>query len=959
MIRHLSIDIETYSSVSIRDAGLYKYVQSGDFKVLLFAYSFDGEYPKIIDLAQGEHIPLDVQIALFSPEVIKHAYNAAFEWYCLSKHFQVRAQEKWLSQWRCTMVHGLYCGMIGGLGKVGEALGLPADKQKDRIGSSLIQKFCVPGKTGKPVSPEQEPEKWALFKKYCIQDVVTEMEVERRLSAFPIPDTVQAEWEQDMRVNAAGVRLDMDLAEGAVAFSDAETAGLLAQAKAVTGLSNPNSPAQLKAWIGDNLGEVPSSLSKAAVEELLDREDLPPKVRAALELRQKLGKTSVSKYKAMLDCVCPDGRIRGLLQFYGASRTGRWAGRLVQMQNLPRNYIEELDYARDLVKTGRVDELSLVFGNVPDTLSQLIRTAFIPAEGHRFVVADFSAIEARVIAWLAGEQWRMQAFADGEDIYCASASRIYGVPVVKHGENGHLRQKGKIAELACIAEGQLVLTNHGLVPIEQVTTDDLLWDGGGWVKHDGVIYKGEREVITYEGLTATPDHLVWIRGESRPVHFGTAAACGAHLVQSGNGRHAVRLGEDHRPGEKVEQNMEQVLRPDRMQELWVGTVDDSGKPYTRNIKRLSAVLSAEADPEMAGQEAHSSKAKMRKSKRRRVCKLRRPRHSLSISKRYGCGTISDRGVRASGSGNGDRPDRRQRGLCSGQYPLCDAHEKQSKQAHNSSDRVRPALLAIQLHSYYPEAVERYDAGGNHSGCRGRSDGAPEVLETDLRTARVYDIRNAGEHHRFTVSGKLVHNCGYGGSVGAMKAMGGANLTDEELKQIVDDWRKASPNIPRLWYRLENAAMDAIRTGAPVMANGLVFRYEGTPEGLRFLTVQLPSGRKLFYCNPFFAPNRFGNDSIHYYGVNTGSWGELETYGGKLTENVVQAIARDCLAFAMKNIKAAGYRIVMHIHDEVILDVPEERADLDTVCKLMCQPIPWAEGLLLNADGFVGDYYKKD
>lgn len=649
-MRHMSIDIETYSSISIRDAGLYRYVQSGDFKVLLFAYSFDGEYPNIIDLAQGEQIPLDVQTALFSPEVIKHAYNAAFEWYCLSKHFQVKASEKWLSQWRCTMVHGLYCGMIGGLGKVGEALGLPADKQKDRIGGSLIQKFCVPGKNGKPVSPAQEPEKWALFKKYCIQDVVTEMEVERRLSAFPIPDTVQAEWEQDMRVNAAGVRLDMDLAEGAVAFSDAETDGLLAQAKAVTGLSNPNSPAQLKAWIGDNLGEVPSSLSKAAVEELLDREDLPPKVRAALELRQKLGKTSVSKYKAMLDCVCPDGRIRGLLQFYGASRTGRWAGRLVQMQNLPRNYIEGLDYARDLVKTGRVDELSLVFGNVPDTLSQLIRTAFIPADGHKFVVADFSAIEARVIAWLAGEQWRMQAFANGEDIYCASASRIYGVPVVKHGENGHLRQKGKVAELAC---------------------------------------------------------------------------------------------------------------------------------------------------------------------------------------------------------------------------------------------------------------------------------------------------------------------GYGGSVGAMKAMGGANLTDEELKQIVDDWRKASPNIVRLWYRLENTAMDAIRTGVPVMANGLVFRYEGTPEGLRFLTIQLPSGRKLFYCNPFFGLNRFGNESIHYYGANTGKWAELETYGGKLTENVVQAIARDCLAITLQRIEAAGYAIVMHIHDEAILDVPADKADLDAVCEIMRQPIPWAPGLLLNAAGFVGDYYKKD
>ena len=665
----MSIDIETYSSVNIKDAGLYRYVQSGDFKVLLFAYSFDGEYPKIIDLAQGEQIPLDVQIALFSPDVIKHAYNAAFEWYCLSKHFQVRAQEKWLCQWRCTMVHGLYCGLIGGLGKIGEALGLPADKQKDRIGSSLIQKFCVPGKNGKPVTPAQEPEKWALFKKYCVQDVVTEMEVERRLSAFPIPDTVQAEWEQDMRINATGVRLDMDLAEGAKAYADAELEGLKTQFQALTGV-NPKSPAQVKAWLSDQLGEEISSTNKATVEELLEREDLPLKVRKALELRQRLGKTSVSKYKAMLKCVCPDGRIRGLLQFYGASRTGRWAGRLVQMQNLPRNYIEELDYARDLVKTGRVDELAFVFGNVPDTLSQLIRTAFIPAEGHRFVVADFSAIEARVIAWLAGEQWRMQAFANGEDIYCASASRIYGVPVVKHGENGHLRQKGKIAELAC---------------------------------------------------------------------------------------------------------------------------------------------------------------------------------------------------------------------------------------------------------------------------------------------------------------------GYGGSVGAMKAMGGANLTDEELKQIVDDWRKASPNIVRLWYQLEQAAMDAIRTGQAVGAHGLFFRYElaetaptfaegigrqmpaGAPrtEGLRFLTIRLPSGRKLFYCNPFFGLNRFGNESLHYWGANTGNWRELETYGGKITENVVQAIARDCLAAAMKNIEAAGYQIVMHIHDEVILDAPADRADLDTVCKLMCQPIPWAAGLLLNADGFVGDYYKKD
>ena len=648
----MSIDIETYSSVNIKDAGLYKYVQSGDFKVLLFAYAFDGSMPVVIDLAQGEQIPMDVQVALFSPEVTKHAYNAAFEWYCLSKHFHVSDTAAWLSQWCCTMVHGLCCGLIGGLTKVGEALGLPKDKQKDKIGSSLIQKFCVPGKNGRPVSPAQEPEKWELFKGYCKQDVVTEMEVESRLSAFPMPGFVQRQWEQDMRVNLAGVRLDMDLAEGAVAFSDAETDDLMLQAKALTGLSNPNSPAQLKRWIADQIGEMPTSLSKAAVEELLSREDLPPKVGAALELRQKLGKTSVSKYKAMLDCVCADGRIRGLLQFYGASRTGRWAGRLVQMQNLPRNYIEELDYARELVKARRVQELSLVFGNVPDTLSQLIRTAFIPAEGHKFVVADFSAIEARVIAWLAGEEWRTEAFANGEDIYCASASRIFGVPVVKHGENGHLRQKGKIAELAC---------------------------------------------------------------------------------------------------------------------------------------------------------------------------------------------------------------------------------------------------------------------------------------------------------------------GYGGSVGAMKAMGGdsLNLTDVELKQIVDDWRKASPNIVRLWYELENAALDVCVHGMPVEAAGRVFRLEWAREDLRFLTIQLPTGRKLYYCNPYIGEDRFGKPSLHYWGANTGNWCDLETYGGKLTENVVQAIARDCLAAALQRIEDAGYRIVMHIHDEVILDVPEERADLDEICRLMCEPIDWAPGLLLSADGFVGDYYKKD
>ena len=554
------------------------------------------------------------------------------------------------------MIHGLYCGLVGGLGKVGEALGLPEDKQKDKIGGTLIQLFCKPGKKGR-VTPKQEPQKWHLFREYCKQDVRTEMEIGRRLSAFPVPDFVQHEWEQDTRINLAGVWLDMDLAEGAIAYSTAEKDALLQEARTVTGLGNPNSPAQLKAWLERQLGTEIPSLSKEAVADMLDEEDLPIRARRALELRQRLGKTSVSKYQAMIGCVCRDGRMRGLLQFYGASRTGRWAGRLVQVQNLPRNYIEELDYARDLVKQGDVFGLQFAFGNIPDTLSQLIRTAFIPAEGHTFVVADFSAIEARVISWLAGESWRLQVFRTHGKIYEASASQMFSVPIekIKKGNPEYaLRAKGKVAELA------------------------LGYNGG--------------------------------------------------------------------------------------------------------------------------------------------------------------------------------------------------------------------------------------------------------------------------------SGALIN-------MGALK-MG---LTEDELPEIVDRWRRANPNIKRLWYELGDAAMQAVTTGRQTGTHGLLFALEGDYySGLRFLTVLLPSGRKLYYANPFIGANRFGNPSIHYYGGKTGGkWGELETYGGKLTENIVQAIARDCLAITLNRVEQAGYQTVMHIHDEVVLDVPTDRADLDAVVELMRQPIPWAPDLPLNAAGFTGMYYKKD
>lgn len=663
-MKHLNIDIETYSSVDIKKSGLYKYVQSEDFQIMLFAYSIDGGEVKIVDLMKNETIPFDIKKAMLSPKVTKHAFNAAFEWYCLSKHLQILNPNIWLSQWRCTMIHGLYCGYPGSLAAIGAALGMPEDKKKMGIGKRLIDIFCKPCKPTKTnggrtrTMPHHEPEKWEIFKDYCKQDVVTEMEADQRLSFWQVPDDVQKQWELDMRINAFGTKIDTDLVNGALHCSEAITESLMGRAREITGLDNPNSDTQLKSWTEKRLGiEIPS-LDKKNLAGLLETE-LPDDVREALNIRKELGKTSVTKYKAMENTVCADGRVRGLLQFYGANRTGRWAGRLVQVQNLPRNYLENLSLARDVVKKKDSDGLKFLFGSVPDTLSQLIRTAFIPSEGHKFVVADFSAIEARVIAWLAGEEWRQEVFRTHGKIYEASASAMFGVPIekIKKGNPEYaLRAKGKVAELAL---------------------------------------------------------------------------------------------------------------------------------------------------------------------------------------------------------------------------------------------------------------------------------------------------------------------GYQGSAGALVQMGALDmkLSEDELPDIVRRWRASNKRIVALWYAAENAALECMRTAKQTGINkGIIFSREADViHGLDFLTVTLPSGRKLFYAHPYLAPNAWGNDSLHYTGMNQTSkkWCELETYGGKLVENIVQAIARDCLAVAMERLQKNGFNIVMHIHDEAVIDCPAESADLNRACEIMCEPIPWADGLLLKAAGFIGDYYMKD
>lgn len=457
MAKNLSIDIETYSSVDLTKSGLYKYVQPSDFEILLFAYSFDDEPVEVVDLTQkGRTLPQRVLWALQDPNVKKTAFNAAFEWYCINKFFVSP-----LEQWACTMVHAYYAGYAGGLGLVAEAMGMPPDKKKDTAGKALIKLFCCPnGKKTKKhpydrVLPKHEPEKWQLFIEYCRQDVVVEKAIKERLDKYPLPEQEQRYWIMDQAINSGGVGTAMPLIDGALYIKDAVEQELKENIRAITGTDNPNSDDQVKAWIFETAGIEVKSLEKKVVEDVLDAVSAFPEVVTVLNLRKQLKKSSLAKYATLKDGTCADGRFRGMLQFYGA-KTGRWAGRAVQPQNLPRNYMATLDTARELVMQKNVEGLKMIYGNVQDTASQLIRTAFVPVEGCIFAVADYSAIEARVIAWLAGENWKLDVFRTHGKIYEASASAMFGVPlekITKGNPEYELRAKGKVAELALGYQG--------------------------------------------------------------------------------------------------------------------------------------------------------------------------------------------------------------------------------------------------------------------------------------------------------------------------------------------------------------------------------------------------------------------------------------------------------------------------------------------------------------------------
>ena len=782
----MGIDIETYSSAPLPKCGVYCYCDAPDFEILLFSYAFDDEPVQTIDLASSETLPKKVISALEDPNIIKVAYNAQFERVCLSRYLG-----HWLDprQWRCTMVMAAYLTLPGRLADAAVALGTTEKKMEE--GKDLIRYFSVPCKPTKTNGgrtrnlPTDAPDKWAVYRQYNAQDVETERAIRKALEKYPLPEQ---EWELyalDQQINDRGVRVDKKLVKNAIAVDAVFAQAAYQRAKELTGLKNPGSVNQLKAWLADQDMPIESLARKIVQEKAAQTNGI---VAELLNLRLELSKTSVKKYEAMARCVCRDGRVHGLLQFYGANRTGRWAGRLVQVQNLPQNHLPDLELARDIVKIGDEELLDTLFASVPGTLSELIRTAFIPRDGCRFLVADFSAIEARVLAWLANEEWVLEEFRGKGKIYEATASRMFHIPqesIVKGNPNYEYRQKGKQATLSCIAEGQLVLTDHGLIRIEHVKPHHRLWDGENWVSHEGVVYQGQKEVMTYDGLTATVDHLVWIEGQARPVYFGLAAASGARLIRTEYCGQAIRMGMPRSATAQEEQN---------------------------------------------------------------------------------------------------------------DHPLGIAHR---------------------------------------------------------RTARLYDIRNAGPHHRFTVSGRLVHNCGYGGGVGALKAMG-AKMPEEEMQPLVDAWRAANPNIVAFWNALDRAARTVIRRKTSARIGKVALYWQDDKMFMR-----LPSGRNLCYQSPHFTENRFGSDAIGYYAPNAaGQMVAQETFGGKLAENATQAIARDILAHALLTLEKSGYPVVFHVHDEAVIEKPIGQGSLEEACRLMAIAPDWAEDLPLRADGYECAYYRK-
>lgn len=955
----LWIDIETYSPVDLAKAGVYKYTEHPDWRILMCSWALnDGE----VHRAEGHEAILKIP-GLFDRKILKIAHNASFERVNLSR---LKSRNKFLppEQFFDTAALARAWGLPASLKDFALAMGAG---EKDEAGTRLINLFSKPNRKGERVTAEEKPEDWAAFGAYCDQDVETMRDAAKRLNrGFPrMEDFV---YDEDQRINDRGVRVDVELAKAAERCFKDNRAEALKEIEGIAGVDNGNSVAQLRAWLKER-GVDTEDLRKDTVKELLEGE-IPDDVRRVLTLRQECAVSAAAKFTAAIRATNDDGRLRGTMQYFGAS-TGRFAGRLIQFQNLARDGFKAPDGGYDTEAEGRAVDRLLEGGSVPSPeLKKLIRPLLMGP----FVVCDYSSIEPRVLAWLAGEQWMIDAFNNHEDIYVATAERMGGV------ERGFDRQKGKVATLACLPGSSRILTNRGLVPLRNVRISDKVWDGSRFTRHGGVVCRGRRRVITYDGLTATPDHTVWTwsLGAPRQVRFDDAAASGSRLVQSGSGRTPLRVGGDPDRRASIHGRLEHPHGSDSMHGLRKCAVDELHEPEVGEVEGVLALQSPSKDPQEAGSGADSGEAAMHQPEGQAVRPLRRPGYHLRL--RFGHRS------RPVDSGEPGAVSRRTRTRSGGQQSR--VHPRKPAMGHPSAEpgeqKVHPVggvpsrRVAVRGEHRPTQALRRLFERRNLPASRVGSDAQAQGVASDPTAVGVYDIRNAGPQHRYTAEGVLVHNCGYRGGVGAMLAMGGRkvlppNAPEDEvrrrLKEIVDAWRNHSPAVRRFWSQLERI----INTGGAVDTGLISIEVKGQDR-----YVWLPSKRPIVYRGltrrwkqPLDVDGTpLGPARLVPHVLNTGGDRARVPYkplhGGIITENIVQAVARDILVLALRNLEEAGWPVVTHIHDEVVCEIPADKRTLDEdvlvaeVSEIMCRPPYWADDdLVIKAAGYTCRRYHKE
>lgn len=957
-MRTLAIDLETYSSNDIKYS-VYKYVEAPDFEILLFAYAFDDDPVRVVDLAQGETLPDDVKAALYDKDVLKTAFNANFEINCLRKYFPDLPEE----QWECDRILSLYNSYPPHLAAVAKAMHFDEDRQKDTRGKALIRYFCLPGKPTKANGgrtrnyPKDAPDKWRVFKEYNRQDVVVERAIRDKLVNLRPPDFEHENWLIDQSINRNGIMVNQTLVDNAIRLSGEYREKLLARAMKITGLDNPNSPLQVKGWLEERLGCAVDSLSKAAVADML-AEDIPGDVREMLSIRQKISKSSIKKYDAMRMAACQDSRIRGMFQFYGAARTGRFAGRIVQLQNLPRNSMPDLDLARSMVLDGDLDTMELCYDDVQDVLSQLIRTALEAPPGKRFIVADFSAIEARVIAWLAGEEWEMKAFAEGKDIYCATASAMFGVPVVKHGVNGELRQKGKVAVLACGYGGGIGALKAMGADKMGLTDDELQTVVRKWREASPHIVKlwADVENAAMNAVSGIPTTI-----KQKNLHFHVEDD--ALYIELPSGRHLVylhpHLGQNRFGSDAI---LYTGLGGSKTTAGRWGTLETYGGKLAENCLAQGTLVLT--DRGLSPIEKVSKDMLIWDG-------ISFVRHEGVIYKGLqdcitldGLSMTPDHRVLTE---KGWMPCVETQGLNWADVRLPHRHQEGRKHERweiemavplrlrppEKSGRIRPEkekafYKVMWLHERafdwprrnHPRIVAPPHLGG------------VALIKTAMpepACASLQELRGPRHNGLQTLAGKFSEFPGrYGAIVQARTPVrpdrqqqrlfaGKLSLgyTKEKRQEQADKSSRAvlRQDDKRTSRRVGNRHDNAMLSTGPQLAAGIVI--DKTKCKKRVYDIR--------NCGP-----------RHRFAVY-----DPETKKVRLVHNCVQAIARDCLCAAMKRLTDAGYKICAHIHDEVILEMPEGTGSLDDAVRIMCQNEPWNEGLVMNADGFEAKYYQKD